>query len=330
MKTQKELIKKYKKIHKNNYILKNKIKKLISIIESEIIENAANIKWDDIAGLKSAKTTVYESIIWPMLNPQIFTGIRAPPKGLLLFGPPGTGKTLIGKAIACESNSTFFSISASSLTSKWVGEGEKMVKVLFKLAISKQPSVIFIDEIDSLLCARQENENEASRRIKTEFLVQMEGTQTKCEERILLIGATNRPQELDDAVKRRFVKRLFIPLPDKNARKQLIERIIQIESEKGNKFLINDIELNEIIDVTKGYSGADMRNLCAEASMMPIRTCMDIQKLSIDSIRPVMKSDFMQAIKKVKATVQKKDLNAYFEWNDQFGSYEINIEDINN
>ena len=123
--------------------------------------------------------------------------------GLLLFGPPGTGKTLIGKCIASQSGSTFFSISASSLTSKWIGEGEKMVRALFAVARVHQPSVVFIDEIDSLLSQRSESEHEASRRIKTEFLVQLDGATTEGEERILVVGATNRPQELDEAARRR-------------------------------------------------------------------------------------------------------------------------------
>lgn len=174
----------------------------------------SEVTWDDIAGLEVAKSIIKETIVWPMLRPNYFKGLLSPARGILLFGPPGNGKTLIGKCIASKSKSTFFSISASSLTSKWVGDGEKMVRALFTIAAVHQPSVVFIDEIDSLLSQRSESEHESSRRIKTEFLVQLDGAGTKNDERILVIGATNRPQELDDAARRRLVKRLYIPLPE--------------------------------------------------------------------------------------------------------------------
>ncbi|CAE1290842.1 FIGNL1 [Acanthosepion pharaonis] len=147
--------------------------KIIELIMNEIMDHGPGVNWDDIAGLEFAKKNIKEIVVWPMLRPDIFTGLRGPPKGLLLFGPPGTGKTLIGKCIASQSKSTFFSISASSLTSKWVGEGEKTVRALFAVARCHQPTVIFIDEIDSLLSQRNDNEHESSRRIKTEFLVQL-------------------------------------------------------------------------------------------------------------------------------------------------------------
>lgn len=150
--------------------LKNIEPKMIEMIMNEMLDKAPKTSWDDIAGLEHAKSTIMESVIWPMQRPDIFTGLRGPPKGLL-YGPPGTGKTLIGKCIASQSGATFFNISSSSLTSKWIGEGEKMVRALFAVARVQQPSVIFVDEIDSLLTQRTDGENEANRRIKTEFLV---------------------------------------------------------------------------------------------------------------------------------------------------------------
>lgn len=189
--------------------------KLIEIIKSEIIDNSKEISWNDIAGLTEAKEVINEAVVLPLLRPDLFQGLRTIPKAILLFGPPGTGKTLIGKCIAAHSQATFFSISASTLTSKWIGEGEKLVRALFRYARAKQPSVIFLDEIDSLLSKRKDSEHESSRRLKTEFLIQLEGANTTNEQdRLLLVGATNLPQELDDAARRRFTKRLYIPLPE--------------------------------------------------------------------------------------------------------------------
>jgi SpoVK/Ycf46/Vps4 family AAA+-type ATPase len=256
------------------------------------------LTWDDIAGLEFAKKTINEIIIWPMQRPDIFTGMRAPPRGIMLFGPPGTGKTLLGKAIAAQCKATFLSISASTLTSKWVGEGEKMVRTMFAIAAIHQPSVVFIDEIDSLLCARNDNDQEGSRRIKTEFLVQLDGANTFAgeEARILIIGATNRPNDLDEAVRRRLVKKLYIPLPNMAGRRQYLERLIEKE-QQGNKHIdLKKEEIEELCRLTKGYSGADLKNLSVEAAMVPLRQITDITKVDINNIRPTGLSDFQEAL----------------------------------
>ncbi|KAG7397290.1 Fidgetin-like protein 1 [Phytophthora boehmeriae] len=278
---------------------------LIEKIEMEIVDSGDPVTFEDIAGLQFAKKCVNELVIWPMARPDIFTGLRSLPKGLLLFGPPGTGKTLIGKAIANQSGATFFSISASSLTSKWIGQGEKLVRTLFAVAAVKQPSVIFIDEIDSLLTQRSSEENEASRRMKTEFLVQLDGA-----------GATNRPQELDEAARRRFVKRLYIPLPSFEARLDLVTRLL-----KDNKNDLTDENKMLIAESTKGYSGADVRALCTEAAMGPIRNCADIRTMDAESVRPINLDDFKEALRGVRSSVATKDLAFYKEWNEEFGSF---------
>ena len=196
-------------------------------IESEIVDSGPPVMFDDIAGLEDAKRSLHEMVIMPQLRPDLFTGLRAPPRGVLLFGPPGTGKTMLAKAVACQSNATFFSISAASLTGRWVGESEGMVRAMFEVARSRQPAFIFIDEVDSLLSERGGgNEGEASRKLKTEFLVQFDGVSSGDATQLTVMGATNRPQEIDEAARRRFVKRIYIPLPDSNGRLQLLDSLL--------------------------------------------------------------------------------------------------------
>ena len=245
-------------------------KALVERIEADIIEAGGDngVSFDDIAGLQFAKKCVQEVICWPMLRPDLFTGLRSLPKGVLLFGPPGTGKTLIGKAIAHQVGATFFSISASSLTSKWIGEGERLVRTLFGVAVYRQPSIIFIDEVDSLLCNRTSDENEASRRMKTEFLVQLDGTNTNTVAQVIIIGATNRPDELDDAARRRFIKRIYVPLPDREARRQMMHSLLgavgrkpqsQTSGSSGSKNIIyhmlSEADVTALVGKTAGYSG---------------------------------------------------------------------------
>jgi vacuolar protein-sorting-associated protein 4 len=181
--------------------------KLKAGLSSAIVTEKPNIKWDDVAGLEGAKQALKEAVILPIKFPQLFTGKRKPWKGILLYGPPGTGKSFLAKAVATEADSTFFSMSSSDLVSKWQGESEKLVKQLFEMAREAKPSIIFIDEVDSLATARSEGESEASRRIKTEFLVQMDGVGST-QGGVLVLGATNVPWELDPAIRRRFQKRV--------------------------------------------------------------------------------------------------------------------------
>lgn len=290
--------------------------KLVEMINSVIVDRSPSVKWEDIAGLEKAKQALLEMVILPTKRKDLFTGLRRPAKGLLLFGPPGTGKTMLAKAVASESQATFFNISASSLTSKWVGEGEKLVRTLFAVAISRQPSVIFMDEIDSVMSARTSNEHDASRRLKSEFLVQFDGVTSNSDDLVIVIGATNKPQELDDAVLRRLVKRIYIPLPDANARRNLLKHKL-----KGQAFSLPSGDVERLVKDTEGYSGSDLQALCEEAAMMPIRELgTNILTIKADQVRRLKYGDFQKAMSVIRPSFQKSKWAELEQWNKEFGA----------
>jgi SpoVK/Ycf46/Vps4 family AAA+-type ATPase len=231
-------------------------------IFNEIVVQGDEVHWDDVAGLDIAKKALKEAVVYPFLRPDLFMGLREPARGMLLFGPPGTGKTMLARAVATESRSTFFSISASSLTSKFLGESEKLVRALFSLAKSLAPSIIFVDEIDSLLSARSgSGEHEATRRIKTEFLIQWSDLQRAAAgreqsekekergdaSRVLVLAATNLPWAIDEAARRRFVRRQYIPLPEDET------RAVQLRTLLGHqKHGLDEEDIQRLVDLTDG------------------------------------------------------------------------------
>ncbi|XP_044519630.1 spastin isoform X3 [Gracilinanus agilis] len=289
---------------------------LANLIMNEIVDNGTAVKFDDIAGQELAKQALQEIVILPSLRPELFTGLRAPARGLLLFGPPGNGKTMLAKAVAAESNATFFNISAASLTSKYVGEGEKLVRALFAVARELQPSIIFIDEVDSLLCERREGEHDASRRLKTEFLIEFDGVQSAGDDRVLVMGATNRPQELDEAVLRRFIKRVYVSLPNEETRLLLLKNLL---SKQGSP--LTQKELAQLARMTEGYSGSDLTALAKDAALGPIRELKpeQVKNMSASEMRNIRLSDFTESLKKIKRSVSPQTLEAYIRWNKDFG-----------
>ncbi|XP_032157129.1 spastin [Sapajus apella] len=269
---------------------------LANLIMNEIVDNGTAVKFDDIAGQDLAKQALQEIVILPSLRPELFTGLRAPARGLLLFGPPGNGKTMLAKAVAAESNATFFNISAASLTSKYVGEGEKLVRALFAVARELQPSIIFIDEVDSLLCERREGEHDASRRLKTEFLIEFDGVQSAGDDRVLVMGATNRPQELDEAVLRRFIKRVYVSLPNEETRLLLLKNLL-----------------------CKQGSPLTQKELAQLARYFTELKPEQVKNMSASEMRNIRLSDFTESLKKIKRSVSPQTLEAYIRWNKDFG-----------
>lgn len=296
---------------------------LVDMLERDILQKNPNIHWDDIADLHEAKRLLEEAVVLPMWMPDYFKGIRRPWKGVLMVGPPGTGKTMLAKAVATECGTTFFNVSSSTLTSKYRGESEKLVRLLFEMARFYAPSTIFIDEIDSL-CSRRgsESEHEASRRVKSELLVQMDGVSNdEATKIVMVLAATNFPWDIDEALRRRLEKRIYIPLPNKEGREALL------------KINLREVKVDESVDLTTiatrldGYSGADITNVCRDASMMSMRRKIaglkpeQIRQLAKEELDlPVSTQDFTEAMAKCNKSVSKDDLMKYQQWMREFGS----------
>ncbi|XP_075146953.1 katanin p60 [Haematobia irritans] len=308
-----------KKFQPNNHIEAE----LVDILERDILQRNPKIYWTDIADLHDAKRLLEEAVVLPMLMPDYFKGIRRPWKGVLMVGPPGTGKTMLAKAVATECGTTFFNVSSSTLTSKYRGESEKMVRLLFEMARFYAPSTIFIDEIDSL-CSRRgsESEHEASRRVKSELLVQMDGVGSEEANKVVMVlAATNFPWDIDEALRRRLEKRIYIPLPSGEGREALLK--INLREVKVDE----SVSLSNIAEKLDGYSGADITNVCRDASMMSMRrriaglTPEEIRQLAKEEVDlPVSEQDFLEALSRCNKSVSQADLDKYEKWMAEFGS----------
>ncbi|CAD6451345.1 f7bdd25d-a8f9-4e02-84ee-ff7478204032 [Sclerotinia trifoliorum] len=298
-------------------------------IFNEIVVQGDEVHWEDVAGLEAAKNALKEAVVYPFLRPDLFMGLREPARGMLLFGPPGTGKTMLARAVATESKSTFFSISASSLTSKFLGESEKLVRALFSLAKALAPSIIFVDEIDSLLSARSGGEHEATRRIKTEFLIQWSDLQRAAAgreqtdkekergdaSRVLVLAATNLPWAIDEAARRRFVRRQYIPLPEDETRGKQLKTLLGHQ-----KHSLKDKGIEELVRLTDGFSGSDITALAKDAAMGPLRSLGEkLLEMSMDDIRPMQMEDFEASLVNIRPSVSKQGLQEFEDWAKEFG-----------
>ena len=312
---------------------------LIEMVEREVVDMNPNVNFDDIAELESAKRALTEAVVLPLLMPDFFVGLRRPWKGVLLYGPPGTGKTLLAKALATQGKTTFFNVSPTTFASKWKGESEKLVRILFEMARFYAPSTIFIDEVDSVGTKRTDGENEANKKVLAELLVQMDGiSESNAEENkednkeikpkfVMVMAATNLPWDLDDALRRRFEKRIYISLPNKIGRKQMFN--INFKGIKLDK----DVNIDELVEKTKGYSGHDIASVCREAALMNMRRKLmsndgkfNIMEAANNETfiqgleAPISQKDIITAIKNISKSVSPKDIKKFEEWTTQFSS----------
>ncbi|XP_011082476.1 uncharacterized protein LOC105165229 isoform X1 [Sesamum indicum] len=328
-------------IQNENKSLKKSLKDVVTENEFEkkllaevIPPGDIGVTFDDIGALENVKETLKELVMLPLQRPELFSKgqLTKPCKGILLFGPPGTGKTMLAKAVATEAGANFINISMSSITSKWFGEGEKYVKAVFTLASKIAPSVVFVDEVDSML-GRRENpgEHEAMRKMKNEFMVNWDGLRTKDKERVLVLAATNRPFDLDEAVIRRLPRRLMVNLPDARNREKILKVILAKEE------LAPNVDLEAVASLTEGYSGSDLKNLCVTAAHCPIREILEKEKKekalalaenrplpalhSSADVRPLTMDDFRYAHEQVCASVssESQNMNELLQWNELYG-----------
>ncbi|XP_047424901.1 katanin p60 ATPase-containing subunit A-like 2 isoform X2 [Mugil cephalus] len=308
--------------------MSGEMRELAAIISRDIYLHSPNVRWEDIIGLEDAKRLVKEAVVYPIKYPQLFTGILSPWKGLLLYGPPGTGKTLLAKAVATECKTTFFNISASSIVSKWRGDSEKLVRVLFELARYHAPSTIFLDELESVMSQRGSGmggEHEGSRRMKTELLVQMDGL-AKSEDLVFVLAASNLPWELDHAMLRRLEKRILVSLPSSPARQVMISHWLPPVSSTGPVELHTALDYETLAKEMEGYSGCDIRLVCKEAAMRPVRKIFDALEshegntdMPAIQLETVTTADFLEVIAQTKPSARKL-MDRYTAWEREYKS----------
>lgn len=294
-----------------------------NFVSAVVPSGEIGVKFDDIGALEDVKRTLNELVTLPMRRPELFShgNLLRPCRGILLFGPPGTGKTLLAKALATEAGANFINITSSTLTSKWFGDAEKLTKALFSFASRLAPVIIFVDEVDSLLGARGGAfEHEATRRMRNEFMAAWDGLRSKDSQRILILGATNRPFDLDDAVIRRLPRRIYVDLPDAENRMKILKIFLSQEN------LDPSFKFEELANTTEGYSGSDLKNLCIAAAYRPVQEFLDEEKQLVEKIakpllRPLTLDDFIQAKSKVGASVayDAASMNELRKWNERYG-----------
>jgi vacuolar protein-sorting-associated protein 4 len=281
-----------------------------------IMQEKPNVKWPEVVGLEQAKKAIKEAIVYPVERPDLFP--LGWPRGILLFGPPGCGKTLLAAAVATEIDANFMSIDAASIMSKWLGEAEKNVARLFasarKSANNGKPAIVFIDELDSLM-GRHSSEVGGEVRVRNQFLKEMDGVIDKGKSlHAYVIGATNRPWDLDWPFIRRFQKRIMVPLPDHHARLQMFKLYTT------NLRLSEAISLHELARLSEGFSGSDIKDAAQSAYLCVIGEFFESGKANDRAAqpRPVKMTDFRQILEGRKPSVSLEMVASYTKWFDAF------------
>lgn len=285
------------------------------IIASQlVVPEEINVNWKDIAGLDHLIQELRETVILPIQKRDLFADSRLtqPPKGVLLHGPPGCGKTLIAKATAKEANMSFINLDVSLLTDKWYGETQKLAAAVFSLAVKLQPCIVFIDEIESFLRTRTQNDHEATAMMKTQFMSLWDGLITDPTCTVIIMGATNRPQDLDKAIQRRMPATFHVPMPNQQQRDRILRLIL------NNEPVATDIDYTRLAMATEGFSGSDLHELCRQAAVYRVRdlareeiareinqtnsksNTTDSDDEYLDAVRPITMEDLRLSLSKLK------------------------------
>ncbi|PZC81065.1 outer mitochondrial transmembrane helix translocase isoform X2 [Helicoverpa armigera] len=288
------------------------------IIASQlVVPDEISVNWKDIAGLDHLIQELRETVILPIQKRELFADSRLtqPPKGVLLHGPPGCGKTLIAKATAKEANMSFINLDVSLLTDKWYGETQKLAAAVFSLAVKLQPCIVFIDEIESFLRTRTQHDHEATAMMKTQFMSLWDGLITEPTCTVIIMGATNRPQDLDKAIQRRMPATFHVPMPSETQRERILQLILRSEP------VAEDIDYKRLASSTEGFSGSDLHELCRQAAVYRVRDLArdemvremnnetkpktgksgsDSDEEYVDAVRPITMEDLRLSLSKLK------------------------------
>lgn len=303
--------------------LKSNDPHLLDMVTSEIVQQGPPVDWNDIAGLEMAKVTLKEEVLWPILRPDMFSSLGPAPRCVLLFGPRGSGRTLLGRCLASQLGAPFLQLSGSTLATKWLADGEKIIRASFVVARCRQPSVLFISEVDMLLSAHLSEESPINR-LKGELLTQLDslvmGSGEDGGSQVLVVCSTSRPQDMEEGLRRYFSRRVLVPLPDTAARHQIVTQLL---GQAQHKYCLSEEEVALLVQRTEGFSGLDLARLCQEALVGLLHASAQGMDMSTmmprGQIRPLTYQDFESVFCKFQASISQKEIDTYTEWNKMFG-----------